>query len=469
MSDSTPDNLRILFFGELLPGTDRNAAEAFIAKRFQLDDAKLRQVMSGRKVALRINLDQQRAFALQAELEAAGLVTRIETMQPPAGTGAPAPDRAPSTARFEVDDPAIRRAPKPVAPADVDGHASARIQTKAAVLKDEVPEAPAPVVAADPLACPACRRPVAARALHCRWCGQRLQSGSRLWLWMLAIPGALVLLVLPLILWWQLPNLAGLGDMINSTSELSTAEQVAQGQAEAQQIQEQIREFVQRTNFWPNSTLDAGLGEPEDLASEVLARVDIGANSLITIHFRPELPEIGGTSLAFVPEKGADGLPRWHCRGGSLPAEWRPPECNEAGAAPTSSSGPAARAPAAPATDPDGSALPPEAFVRRVFRDELANTLWIRLTMMEHFQATGDWPESHDELGLEDPYQLGSYAMRQVRVEPGGRIRYEFSSAVELIQGEVVMLVPGERPGVWYCESGLPDSHLPKACFQGVR
>ena len=83
MNEAKSEIYRVLFFGEVAAGTDREQAASFLANRLDINAQTLAKVMSGRKVALRSNLDQASAFALQSELENAGLITRIEAKPTP--------------------------------------------------------------------------------------------------------------------------------------------------------------------------------------------------------------------------------------------------------------------------------------------------------------------------------------------------------------------------------------------------
>lgn len=462
MSEQAADRLRILFYGRLLEGADRQQAEAFLARRFKLDDAKLAQVMSGRKVALRSNMDQAQAFSLQAQLEAAGLETRIEVM--------PVKAAAPQPARFNLpeDHAATMR---PTAPADVDAQSTARVQTKAANFTAPEPTPARTRQPADSGAhCPACGQAVTDQAITCRWCGKRLQPGSRLWLWLLVVPGALAMLLIPVALVLSPPSLPGLNALDMAQAQMSPEQHVAQGILEAEQTQLRIQDFVLRTNFWPNSNLDAGLPEPEGLASASLERIVIGNNALITIRFRQTLPEIGGHTLAFVPERTADGLPRWRCRGGTLPEAWRPASCQAPSTqAPTQTPTQGTAPPPAATPAVDGQDLPPAAFVRRVLDDDIQNTRWLRDRALAYWRDHGRWPDSHEALQLEDPYRLGSQAMQQVRLLSNGEVLYEFSGAIPQLRGDQLTLVPTPQPGQWACQSSLPDTHLPESCWSGLR
>ncbi|MGB1220224.1 MAG: hypothetical protein ACPG43_01730, partial [Alcanivoracaceae bacterium] len=65
---------------------------------------------------------------------------------------------------------------------------------------------------------------------------------------------------------------------------------------------------------------------------------------------------------------------------------------------------------------------------------------------------------------LADPLKLGSYAMRRVEVQAGGKLLYEFSTALENMEGRQITLEARDDGKRWQCLSDLPVTHLPTMC-----
>lgn len=452
-------HLRILFRGELQPGASRDAAESFLASTFQLDASTLERVMSGRKVALRTGLSEDEAYALQTRLDAAGLVTRIERMK-----SVDTPDTPPIPAARPA-----AMAPAAPTPLTVEPLAPTPPRQPTGMPAFSMAEAVAARADLDGPVCPGCLRPLRASALHCHHCGTRVRKGGRVWL-LYALVGLTAMVAGPVLVGSQLAGKLSLPDMGQMLAD--PAGQALAGHEHALAIQGKVRDFVSRTGFWPNSNLDTGLGDAEQLGSAEVARITIGANALMTLHFRDELAEIGGHSLAYVPERDAQGLPSWRCEGGTLPDPWRPADCQ--GAEPAAVPAPASEA-AQGLQDmfslPAGRStveLPPEAFTRRVLGDELDNTRRVRDMVLDYRRQHGQWPAGHDAMMLRDPYQLGSHAVRQIRVLDQGRILYEWSAGLQTLQGETLTLVYDTSRRRWFCDSDIPGSHLPDSCRDGL-
>ena len=54
--------------------------------------------------------------------------------------------------------------------------------------------------------------------------------------------------------------------------------------------------------------------------------VAIGSHAAITVAFKGINPYVDGSTVILKPRKSKDGL-RWDCRGGTLPAQYRPAAC----------------------------------------------------------------------------------------------------------------------------------------------
>ncbi len=86
----------------------------------------------------------------------------------------------------------------------------------------------------------------------------------------------------------------------------------------------QVTEFINTTNFWPNQNIDAGL--EKNISNASIKSIEISDNALITVTLRASAS--GGTehTLIFSPNT-LKGRVVWNCLKGSLPLELRPDIC----------------------------------------------------------------------------------------------------------------------------------------------
>ena len=86
----------------------------------------------------------------------------------------------------------------------------------------------------------------------------------------------------------------------------------------------QVTEFINTTNFWPNQNIDAGL--EKNISNASIKSIEISENALITVTLRASAS--GGTehTLIFTPNT-LKGRVVWNCLKGSLPMELRPDIC----------------------------------------------------------------------------------------------------------------------------------------------
>lgn len=420
MTDIGPKRFRLIFRGELEPGTDPVEARARFRERFRVRESTLEQCFSGRKVALRSELSEAEAFRLQADLQEQGLVTRIEAT----GKTPKAPSLPPSD-------------PTPANPASPE-------PASAAVEPARRPEA------ASGNDCRQCGRPLLPTALHCPYCGARQEERSGVWK-LMAVLAAVMLLLIPL-------SALVLFPLLQQSREDNRVES-AVGQGEA--IAGKVREFMTRTGFRPNSNLDAGLAEPGDLARPPLSAITVSSGALITLRFQPGLPDLGGKTIVFLPRTDGQGKPSWVCRPGTLPASRLPSRCRpEKNAAPAPVSSPAEP----PSGDSGGHDNEQSAAVaRRVIDEEIQSSLGIRQRMLRFQARQGRWPDNNAELGLEEPDRLGSYAVREIRVQPGGELVIEFIASVAGDSRDTG-LVLYRRDNQWRCRSEMKPSVLPENC-----
>jgi len=87
-----------------------------------------------------------------------------------------------------------------------------------------------------------------------------------------------------------------------------------------------VTEFIQKTNFWPNQNIDAGL--PKLLENQSIESIILSDNGIMTVTIRGEV--LGGDSqtLIFTPNT-LKGRIVWNCLKGTLVKELRPEICLE--------------------------------------------------------------------------------------------------------------------------------------------
>jgi len=85
-----------------------------------------------------------------------------------------------------------------------------------------------------------------------------------------------------------------------------------------------VTEFIQKTNFWPNQNIDAGL--PKSLENQSIESILLSDNGVMTVTIRGEV--LGGDSqtLIFTPNT-LKGRIVWNCLKGTLVKELRPEIC----------------------------------------------------------------------------------------------------------------------------------------------
>ncbi len=86
----------------------------------------------------------------------------------------------------------------------------------------------------------------------------------------------------------------------------------------------QVTEFIERTNFWPNQNIDAGL--PKQISNRSVESVIVGENAVITVTLRAEALDGEAQTLVLTPN-AMKGRIVWNCQGGTLSEEYRPAIC----------------------------------------------------------------------------------------------------------------------------------------------
>jgi|GEM_PF-1735464 len=86
----------------------------------------------------------------------------------------------------------------------------------------------------------------------------------------------------------------------------------------------QITEFINATNFWPNQNIDAGLAK--NISNRSIKSIEISNNAVMTVTLRASASGDIEHTLIFTPNT-LKGRVVWNCLKGSLPLELRPEIC----------------------------------------------------------------------------------------------------------------------------------------------
>lgn len=417
---------RLLFYGNVLDEADPTAAQRALAERYDLAADKLAMCFSGRKVALHSDLSERDAYRIQTELEDHGLITHLELLDSNSPATPPdtpvkaravfTPPSAVTSHRDQHHDRQVIHSSCHDAPRDNDSDNSpsqnAALASKAGIIK-------------------------------------------------LALLSVALLSLIAGATWLAFP--------IYQQQQNHTHIRNAIGQVE--DVSNHLRGFIDKTGFWPNSNLDAGLDDPKAFQSDAVASIRIGSKALIIATLNEALDDIGGQTLLFVPQRGTDRIVRWRCDGGTLASQWRPAECiapadneyqrKEAAERLTL----AVSIPAIPSnTDSIG---PSERKIQKLLRDEISNTVHVRQAIMQMMTFDGLWPTTNSEAGLPAARLISSSAFRKVEVLPEGRILYVFSDQIPSFEGHKLWLVPSAI-GEWRCESSFEERYLPTPCSASI-
>lgn len=142
----------VVMTGKLAEGMAQEQVRANVGKLFKLGEEQLDKLFSGKPVAVRRNLDEQKAEKLCAALTKAGAIARVKSSRP-LSTAKPATTKKASTAKAEeASRPQVAAAAKTK---------PAAAKTESAPAKQAAPKTPAPAkpsAKANPgeIECPRC-------------------------------------------------------------------------------------------------------------------------------------------------------------------------------------------------------------------------------------------------------------------------------------------------------------------------
>lgn len=449
---------RLLFYGNVLDEADPISAKLALADRYRLTANKLDACFSGRKVALHSDLDERDAYRIQGELEDHGLITHLELLDHAVRSA-----EAKRTSEEAQQQRAVFTLPT-------------NSELSSPCLSDRIssalpPNAPTNDAASSTsILCKVCLNVLTHEAARCPNCGATnpvttpttaLTKQRSMIMVKVALAGLALISLVAGATWLALPIYQQQQNRTHVRNAISEVENVSN----------QLRTFIDKTGFWPNSNLDAGLDTPDSFQSNAIASIRIGSKALILVTFSNDLESIGGQTLLFVPQRGTDQIVHWRCDGGTLAPQWRPTECT----APEHSeyqsqdtAAPLTLAESIPSIPSNTNVTgPSERKIQQLLRDEISKTLHVRQAIMQMKAFDGLWPTTNSEAALPVARLIGSSAFRKVEVQPAGRILYVFSDQIPSFEGHKLWLVPSSI-GEWRCEASFEDRYLPTPCSASI-
>lgn len=116
--------------------------------------------------------------------------------------------------------------------------------------------------------------------------------------------------------------------MLRPSPGLAVKARVNDGLAMAGTVRSAVAAYWKAHGELPSSNAMASLAPPQALSSDAVQAIAVGAGGVVTITYAgEELPaDAQRRTLRITPAVTADGL-QWHCGGGDLPPEYRPPAC----------------------------------------------------------------------------------------------------------------------------------------------
>ena len=106
--------------------------------------------------------------------------------------------------------------------------------------------------------------------------------------------------------------------------QFTTKRKIENGLLLAFETRNKITEFIQRTNFWPNQNIDAGLSK--NISNDVIASLVITDNAEFTVTVHPHIINQVNQTIIFKPNM-LKGKIVWNCTGGTLNEKYRPDIC----------------------------------------------------------------------------------------------------------------------------------------------
>lgn len=256
-------------------------------------------------------------------------------------------------------------------------------------------------------------------------------------------------------------------------SQWHSERQLAHTMQRVEAVQQPLREFIQRTGFWPNSALDARLDQSLLQADDTIAQIRIGTSALLSVTFSGQSDLLHGHTLIFIPEKTDQGGVRWRCEGGTLPEDLRPTACLS-GNPTIAKTLPGGQMPALPTPVREALSQHQDPLrqraekVRQLLAERVRADRGMRIKIGQFAAQTGQHPTSNQQIDMPEAHRSSDPNFRRIGLESSGAILYEFSDAVAGMEGHRFRLVPTGLPGVWRCDTNLPEDHVPDLCSQQV-
>jgi len=107
--------------------------------------------------------------------------------------------------------------------------------------------------------------------------------------------------------------------------------------------------------------------------------------------------------------------------------------------------------------------------VQQLLSDTINATANIRQEATRYVMLNGEFASDNRMLDLPQPHRLGNDYFRRIGLQPSGGILYEFNNGIPGMDGHRFWLMPTRLPGIWRCESTLPEDHWPALCASQVQ
>lgn len=356
----------VILTGAIQPGQDRTAVAARLANLMKLPQEKAQALLQGRPNKVKGEVDQATGERYRAALEKSGAVVELQVEPPVASQPEPEPQLEPQLEPMAAA-PAPQMEPAAATEQDTTPYAAPADDH---LHPDEIRYCSHCGGEAPRLArvCPHCKRklptlgrsrevaallaflPTGSWGIHRFYLGQWWgifyllfswtlipslvslvefvvflctsrekwdekhghKSGSSAWVWLI-VGLFLMIMVVGILAAIAIP----------AYQDYTVRAKVNQTLLEAEAIEMEVEDFIQRTDFVPNSAIDMGL---EEVGQFTHSSWVITENAVITITFDDGVSVIAGETLTLVPYLQDEQL-IWDCTGGTVVPKYRPQEC----------------------------------------------------------------------------------------------------------------------------------------------
>lgn len=271
---------------------------------FKISSDKATQMLSRDEFVIKKEIDKQTAEKFHKAITATGASCRIDEEAIEFETPLPGiEDIASPTDIKPLTDPTRPE----IQPQNIDNKPldlSLEAQTKQALPEDVSPEKFCPE-------CGSIREAVESICLHCGYDPDYIAQSSNKAIIKKILMGATLLIIIAVIAWPFIQTFI-------------KQQQVKDDLALAFDTRNMVTDFIQKTNFWPNQNIDAGL--EKDINNRSIKSVQVVDNAEIQVTLRAEALEGEEQTLIFTPNT-LKGRIVWNCLKGDLAADYRPEVC----------------------------------------------------------------------------------------------------------------------------------------------